>query len=70
LTILQNTKWVSENLTKVLEDRAKILEKNKTIGNYEYCSKKDSPYYDGTTCISCEYFDIDNLQCIQKPAGT
>lgn len=26
LTILQNTKWVSQNLTKVLEDRVKVLE--------------------------------------------
>lgn len=25
LTILQNTKWVSQNLTKIIEDRTKVL---------------------------------------------
>lgn len=69
LTILQNTKWVSENLTRVIEERISVLEKNKTTKNFEYCPS-GTPYYDATTCINCEYFNIDKLKCVDKPAET
>jgi hypothetical protein len=64
LTILQNTNWVSDNLTKVVENRVIILEKNKTMGNYHYCQDAKSPYYDGKTCISCTYFNMDTSKCV------
>jgi len=64
---LQNNQWVTKNITKVLEDRKNILAINKTKGVYHYCPSSMQPYYDGTTCIYCKYFDIDNKKCVDLP---
>lgn len=39
LTYLPGTRWVTNdgNVTRVLEERMRILEKNKTTGEYKNC---------------------------------
>lgn len=56
LTKLQGTRWVTpvSNLTNVLQERASILDANKTSGKYQECPA-EAPYYDGLTCIDCDY---------------
>lgn len=72
LTRLQGTRWVTptNNFTNVLQERANILDKNATSGIYRECPP-ETPYYDGITCIPCQYeFDLNSLKCTSAPNNT
>ena len=54
LTKLTGTQWVTDdgNLTRVLEERANILNENETTKDYTECNQS-KPYFDQVYCVDC-----------------
>lgn len=58
---LNNTKWISNNVSSVVEWRDKLAQ----VPKAQICNITE-PYYDNVTCLSCpvgQYFNYDILKC-------
>lgn len=51
-------------MTRIVDDRIKILNINKTKAYYTYCPP-NKPYHDGIACINCpNEYNIDIRRCV------